>query len=437
MPMELQIGFTDKEITPWGGISLMYKMLKKLSFDDVLSSLLLPKQGSNRGYPPEQLILHYLVGIWCGASCFQHLEVTRHDEVIRQLFGWGRMAGSKAFQRYFNKFDQATNQEVFGPLYNWFFGNLKFDNYTLDFDSTIMTRFGQQEGAKKGYNPKKPGRNSHHPLMAFVSDCRMIANCWLRPGNTGAASNFLSFLEDTLSKIGDKKVGLIRADSGFYSQDIFEYLEGSGLDYVIAAKFYMPIKRKLAQHTTWLALDNGLEIAETSYQADSWDAPRRLVMVRQEISKRPKAVGKQLCLFEGDCTYKNYRYSCYITNLSLPAKIVYDMYRGRADCENRIKEVKFDFGAESFNLNSFWATEAALNFVMLAYNLMSLFRQAILKGKTQQFLSTIRYKTFAIGGYVVKNGNSRILKLSLAMQRRQWFKGLWSSTDYMELPYKV
>lgn len=115
--MNLKIDFTHKEITPWGGISLMHQMLNKLEMDKVLSSLPLPQQGSNRGYPPEQLVLHFLIGIWCGASCFEHLEVTRHDEVIRQLFNWKRMAGSKAFKRYFNKFDQTVNQEVFDQVY--------------------------------------------------------------------------------------------------------------------------------------------------------------------------------------------------------------------------------------------------------------------------------------------------------------------------------
>jgi len=435
--MDLKIEFTDKEITPWGGISLMHQMLKKLSVKDIFLRVPLPVQGSNRGYSPEQLLLHFWIGIWCGASCFEHLEVTRQDEVIKTIFDWDRMAGSKAFQRYFNKFDQATNQKVFDGLYNWFFNNLQFDNYTLDFDSTIMTRYGQQQGAKKGYNPKKPGRNSHHPILAFVSDCRMIANLWLRPGDSYTTNNFLSFLEDTLNKIGNKRAGLIRADSGFYGKDVFGYLENRQLNYIIAAKFYLPIKRKLARHRTWLRLDDGLEIAETIYQADDWEEPRRMIMVRQEIQKRPKAAGKQLRLFEDEDIYKNYRYSCFMTNLDLPAKAIYDLYRGRADCENRIKEIKYDFGADSFNLNNFWATEATLNFVMMAYNLMSLFRQAILGGKTQHFLKTIRYKTFAIGAYMVKSGNSRILKLSLAMQRREWFKGLWSSSNYLKLPYVI
>jgi hypothetical protein len=44
---------------------------------------------------------------------------------------------------------------------------------TLDLDSSVMTRYGEQEGAKAGYNPKKPGRASHHPLIAFMAEMRM------------------------------------------------------------------------------------------------------------------------------------------------------------------------------------------------------------------------------------------------------------------------
>ena len=81
-----------------------------------------------------------------------------------------------------------------------------------------MIRGGNQEGAAKGYNPKRPGRLSHHPLLAFVSDVSMIANYWLRSGNTAASSNYLAFLDDTLSRLQDKKVGLIRMDSGFFAK---------------------------------------------------------------------------------------------------------------------------------------------------------------------------------------------------------------------------
>ena len=55
------------------------------------------------------------------------------------------------------------------------------------------------------------------------------------------------------------------------------------------------------------------------------------------------------------------------------------MYRGRADCERRIKELKADFGLDSFVLRDFWATEAALGVTMLAYHLMSVFRHAVMR----------------------------------------------------------
>jgi hypothetical protein len=35
------------------------------------------EQISSEGYSPSQLLLHFWVGIWCGASCFEHLEFTR------------------------------------------------------------------------------------------------------------------------------------------------------------------------------------------------------------------------------------------------------------------------------------------------------------------------------------------------------------------------
>jgi len=50
------------------------------------------------------------------------------------------MPEHKAFERYFWKFDIPTCHTVFGGLYRWFFNNLKFDNFTLDIDSSVFTR---------------------------------------------------------------------------------------------------------------------------------------------------------------------------------------------------------------------------------------------------------------------------------------------------------
>ncbi|MHB9056032.1 MAG: transposase [Paludibacteraceae bacterium] len=92
--------------------------------------------------------------------------------------------------------------------------------------------------------------------------------------------------------------------------------------------------------------------------------------------------GKQLSVFAEEEIHRNYRYSAYVTNLRLPAAKIWRLYRGRGDAENRIKELKYDFGFDSFNLKDFFATEVALTFAMIAYNLMSLFRMFGLQEKT-------------------------------------------------------
>ncbi len=43
---------------------------------------------------------------------------------------------------------------------------------TLDLDSSVIGVHGSPEGADKGFNPKKKGQNSYHPLLCFVAETR-------------------------------------------------------------------------------------------------------------------------------------------------------------------------------------------------------------------------------------------------------------------------
>ena len=52
------------------------------------------------------------------------------------------MANFKAIQRLFRRFDQGTNQRVFGRLWRDFFSQLDMDGVTPGLDSTVMTRGG-------------------------------------------------------------------------------------------------------------------------------------------------------------------------------------------------------------------------------------------------------------------------------------------------------
>ena len=447
--MEFDLRFTDKEITAWGGMGLMKRMLDHLGFESALGACGLPQPGSNRGYRPEQLITQFMLSVWCGANRFEHGEVTRHDPVLKRLFGFKRMANFKAVMRLFNKFTQGTNESVMDSLYRWMFGQLSINGITLDLDSTVMTRYGAQEGAARGYNPAKRGRASHHPLMAFVADTRMIANCWLRPGNSASANNAQAFLANTRHRLGDKQVSLLRADSGFGDSAFLDHLDQQQMHHIIALRQNQPLQRALVNAEGWWVLQDergqpveGIELTRFAYQANTWSKSRWVVGIRQHIERRAAPKGKTLNLFADDPVIGKWRFSALVTDLDLPAESIWRLYRGRADCENRIKELKYDFAADSFNMKDFWATEAALNTVMLAYNLMSLLRQVLLKTSAvkhsstsvQHTLQTLRYKLFAKAAYITTESRKPILNLAVAMQQRAWMQGLWDASKTFDLP---
>jgi len=78
----------------------------------------------------------------------------------------------------------------------------------------------------------------------------------------------------------------------------------------------------------WLTIDKGIEICETTYQAEGWEHPRRLIVVRQKLEDRPTAVGKTLNIFEGTQDFNRHRYSAYVTDLALSPAEVWRLYRG-------------------------------------------------------------------------------------------------------------
>ena len=337
MAKEIQVEFTDKKVTAWGGMKLMKDMLDSIGIKEFMSGLSLAEKGSNRGYESMQIIECFWTSIWIGAGRFSHSAYLRYDKVLQELFGWKQAPSQSTYSRFFQKFSWKRNTEVFVPTQKWFVDNLKIKNITIDFDSSVITRYGEQQGSKVGYNVNKPGRASHHPLMAFIAETRMVANAWLRPGNTAALSNCKAFIDET-----------------------FEIL------------------------------------TKTTGKLLLFDEP----------------VGK-------------YRYSLYVTNLDLPAEQIWLSYKDRADAENRIKELKYDFGLDSFCMDKFWATEAAFRTIMIAYNLMSLFRQGVLKSKSQATLSTLRFKCFALGSWLSKHGGKTTLNISAMGEKRKWLDGLF------------
>ena len=424
--------FSDKPVTAWGGLRLMKEMLDRMRMKDVLIGNGIPQPGSNRGYSPVVMMESFWVCVWVGGVRFAHTALVRFDEALREIFGWESVGSVSTFTRFFRRFGREEVDNVFGGMNRWFWEQLSPKTLTLDLDSSVVTRYGEQEGTAVGYNPQKKGRRSHHPLFAFVADIRMVLHAWLRPGNTGTSNGAVVFLAEALGLLGTKhKVGLVRADSGFFVGEFLSFLEKKIFHYIVAVRMNAVIRRQMTGLTNWAVVDTGIGVSEFFYKAGEWEKERRIVVVRQNVKERPEAKGKWLLEIPG------YRYQAYVTDLDLAPAEVWRLYRGRADSENRIEELKYDFGMSGFCLDSFYATEAAFRSVLFAYNLMSLFRQALLLAPKAVHLSTMRFQCFAIGASLGRRCRKKVLRLSLPMERRPWFEGLFARIEQFQAPWPL
>jgi hypothetical protein len=422
--------FTDKKFTAWGGLRILEELLHKLGWEEALQLAPLPQPGSNRGLDPALMVKAFLVTIWTGGGRFAHTALVRFDTALRSIFGLEQVASVSTFTRFFRRFRQKEVEELFTYLSSWFWARVAGRSWTVDLDSTVFTRYGQQEGSRRGYNPWRRGKRSQHPLMAFAAECRMVVTAWLRPGDSTAHTNVENFFRETLAVFGERhKIGLLRADSGFCFGSFLDLVESKNVSYIVVGRALATIKRKLTGLQDWAQLDGRTAVTEFMYQAEGWSKARRVVVVRHRAEDQTP--GPTLLEVPG------YTYALYVTNLTLPPLQVRELYQGRADSENRIKELLHDFAISGFVSEKFWATETAFRLACWAYNLMSLFRQALLGAASKHTLSTLRTQCFAIGASLGRSGHKRILRVGLEAPRQSWFSGLFAQAEQITKVYRL
>ncbi len=142
-----------------------------------------------------------------------------------------------------------------------------------------------------------------------------------------------------------------------------------------------------------------------------------MVVVRELVRQGMDNRGKRLF----DIT--DYTYSAVLTNMEDDAVEVWRFYNGRADVENRIKELRYDFGADGFCLDSFFGTEAALRLIAFLYNLVTLFKKKIM-GSLKPTLKTIRYRIIVTGAQLGSSGRRKILRISAGGNLRTYLETL-------------
>jgi Transposase DDE domain group 1 len=196
--------------------------------------------------PVVDLVLALFAAVLSGGRRFAHVERLRTAEVVQAILGLVRMPSAMTLTRYFGGLVRSQVEHLSVVLGEFVLARLPRSplGATLDLDSTVFERYGRQEGSLKGYNPRKHGRPSHHPLLAMLAEAKLVLHAWLRSGNTASARGVKAFLAETLARLPhDFRLYAVRADSGFFVRELLEELEGCGLPYVIAVRMNPLLRR--------------------------------------------------------------------------------------------------------------------------------------------------------------------------------------------------
>jgi len=414
---KVELRETQRAVTPFGGLVVFFEFLRQVGYLEVVKRCLPFRLTSPHAFDPAQTLTAFLLAVLAGARRFAHAGLLRADTALHQVLGMPRFPSDDTIRNLFKRFGQGQCQRFFSGLWAWQLARLPecAAGYSLDLDSTVFERYDQQQGALRGPNPRKHGRPSHHPLVAVLAEAHFLLHGWLRSGNCGTARGVVEFLKEALALLPERHaLRVLRADAGFFDQELLGFLEQRELHYIVVARLTRWLKREAARIEQWRALDAHYAAGEFSLQLYGWDRPRRFVVIREQLRAGRPSLGRKLLDVPG------YTFRLLVTNLSAPPEEIWRDYNRRADMGNRIAELKHDLAADDFCMQEFFATEAAFRSILLLFNLLGEFQRA--SGLTSyRRPATLRAQVFLCGALLGRAGRHLVLHLSSAwggLQRR-------------------
>ena len=399
---------TARAVTPYGGLCVFVEFLRRLGWAAEARRHMPIQLTSPNAIDPVETLTAFLVAVVAGARRFAHTALLRGDRALHALVGLRRYPGDDTIRNLFKRFGMGQVEALYGGLTRWVLSRVpaRKEGYSLDLDSTIFERYGRQEGATRGYNPRKPGRNSHHPLLGVLAESCTVVHSWLRSGNCGAARGVVAFLEEALALLpAGLTIRTVRGDSGFFEEALLGFLERRALPYIVVARMTRWLRREVEAVRQWQELDAWYAAGEFELRLLGWPASRRCVVLREQVRETKPAVGRKLVDVPG------YTFRLFVTNRPDPPAEIWRDYNQRATLENRIAGLKYDLAADDFCLRWFFATEAAFRAVILVFNLLAEFQRAAGLADYRR-PATLRSLVFVAGGILGRTGQRTVLFLS-------------------------
>ena len=429
--------FDESHLTHYGGAWLIQQFCDRLHLRSLLTRYVQIEQRQG-DYHPSKLLLALLFSIIIGLRRINKAETLRYDGTMLEMLGLDQFPDAGSLRRFLKRLPPGNIRQIaqlHDSLRAWlFFLPEERHSLVFDVDSVVLVVYGHAEGARVGYNPKKPGRRSYHPLFCFESTFQEFWHGIWRRGDAASSTGIIPFLKVCLAKVPTtvKRHRLrFRMDSGFFGKRVVEFLDQAHCGYVIVARESKRIKAA-AQQARFTRLESDWEYGEFQYQPHGWKVAHRFVVVRRPIPEDPEEA-KQLKLFKD----RKYSYHVFVTNLELDAWRVYLFYCGRANIEKSNREFLYDYPLGKIPTQDWTANVAFFQLVLLAANLVHWFKRLCLSGKyTTATLETIRTDLLVIPAKLVRTKKRTLIKLPQDYPHREEFQRAARTIRQLRLPEK-
>jgi hypothetical protein len=170
---DIRVEFTGKNLTKFGGIQLVRKFFRHLKVKEELESAvpIVKREGK---FSAGGMLVSLVYAVILDLMRQSDTTMLRLDKVFQKIAGLDDYPTQSTISRFLKGFRIETakgiikvNQKLLKSARRNFEGWRKI---TLDLDSHVRTAYGHQQRVSVGYNPKKPGRSSFHPLFCFIGE---------------------------------------------------------------------------------------------------------------------------------------------------------------------------------------------------------------------------------------------------------------------------
>lgn len=364
----------DATLTRFAGVLPFVRYCHALDLPALLK-VVVPSGGRRRLHAAHHVLFAFVVSAVLGAQRLAHLDWYEGDALLLKLVRLSSWPVRKVFSAALAAIDDAGVAALLNIITNLGLRSIRgAHSAILDFDSTAVVSFGQQDGALFGYCGKGRNRRRHHPLVASVAEGRTAVHAKYRDGSAIDEDEAIDFFADTVARVRTRIPGInvsIRADAGFWSAKVCRWFLDQGIPFACSLPLQAGVKLVLWRATFMPVdeVDGDIEVATIPGPQLGMDPRVKVIVIRRAVhDKKAPPPGK---VIQQDL---DGRYQAIVTSLDWEPVDVWRFYNDRGDAERVFKVGKHALGLANLVSQDFRANEVAFLLRLLAYNADTLFQ---------------------------------------------------------------